>query len=98
MNPPQEKSSQEKSPQETPSQETLESAWQEFLTRQCARTAIDGIVTTVLPFGAFVELFDGVQGLLHRSEWSAEPEVGSAVSVRILQLDLANRRVSLAPA
>jgi len=81
-----------------PQHETPESAWQEFLTRQCARTAIDGVVTTVMPFGAFVELFDGVEGLLHRSEWSAEPQVGSAVSVRILRLDLANRRVSLTPA
>ncbi|MGH3905408.1 MAG: S1 RNA-binding domain-containing protein [Pseudonocardiaceae bacterium] len=51
----------------SPQHETPESARQEFLTRQCARTAIDGIVTTVLPFGAFVELFDGVEGLLHRS-------------------------------
>lgn len=82
----------------SPQHDTPESAWQEFLTRQCARTAIDGTVTTVLPFGAFVELPEGVVGLLHRSEWVAEPEVGSAVSVRILQLDLAKRRVSLVPA
>lgn len=84
--------------QELPHQETSESAWQAFLTQQCARTAIDGTVVSVVPFGAFVELPEGVHGLLHRSEWTAQPQVGSAVSVRILQLDLAQRRVSLAPA
>jgi small subunit ribosomal protein S1 len=82
----------------SPQHETPESAWQAFITQQCARTAIDGTVTTITPFGAFVELPEGVVGLLHRSEWAAEPQVGSAVSVRILQLDLAKRRVSLVPA
>lgn len=59
---------------------------------------MNGIVTSIVPFGAFVRLHEGVEGLLHRSEWSAEPELGAAVSVQILQLDLVNRRVSLAPA
>lgn len=82
----------------TPQHLTPEPAWQAFLARQCARTPIDGVVTSVMPFGAFVKLHEGVEGLLHRSEWSAEPQPGAAVSVRILHLDLANRRVSLAPA
>ena len=80
----------------TPHQTTSESAWQQFLTQQCARTPVNGIVTSIVPFGAFVKLHDGVDGLLHQSEWSAEPELGATVSVRILQLDLVNRRVSLA--
>jgi ribosomal protein S1 len=80
----------------TPHQITPESTWQQFLTQQCARTPVNGIVTSIMPFGAFVKLHDGIHGLLHRSEWSAEPEIGAAVSVRILQLDLVNRRVSLA--
>ncbi|MGH3672519.1 MAG: S1 RNA-binding domain-containing protein [Pseudonocardiaceae bacterium] len=82
----------------SPQRDTPEPAWQAFLTRQCARTAIDGTVTTIMPFGAFIALSEGIVGLLHRSVWSAEPQVGSTMSVRILQLDLANRRVSLAPA
>jgi small subunit ribosomal protein S1 len=77
---------------------TTESAWQEFLRRQCARTAIDGTVTAVVPFGAFVKVHEDVEGLLHRDEWSEQPKVGSPVTVRILDLDLANRRVSLAQA
>jgi ribosomal protein S1 len=81
-----------------PHQITPEPAWQHVLAQQCARTPVNGIVTSIVPFGAFVRLHDGVEGLLHRSEWSAEPELGAAVSVRIPQLDLVNRRVSLAPA
>jgi ribosomal protein S1 len=81
-----------------PQHSTPESAWQEFLRQQCARTPLDGVVTSVVPFGAFIRLHDGVDGLLHRSEWSAEPQVGASVTVRILDLDLANRRVSLAQA
>jgi small subunit ribosomal protein S1 len=76
--------------------ELPQAVWQDFLTRQCARTPLVGTVTAVLPFGAFVRLDDAVDGLLHRSEWSSEPEVGSEVSVRILALDLDKRRVSLA--
>lgn len=75
-----------------------EHAWEGFLTRQCSRTPLDGTVTAITPFGAFVRFEDGVEGLLHVSEWNGEPEVGSTVSVRILQLDLTRRRVSLAPA
>jgi small subunit ribosomal protein S1 len=82
----------------TPQHITPDSAWQEFLVQQCGRAAIDGTVTSIVPFGAFVKLHNGVEGLLHKSEWAAEPECGAAVSVRILQLDLVNRRVSLAPA
>ncbi len=72
-----------------------EPAWREFLTWQLGRTPIDGTVRTVLPFGAFVELPGGVQGVLHVSEWRDEPQVGRPLSVRILGLDLDRRRVSL---
>jgi ribosomal protein S1 len=81
-----------------PQHSTPESAWQEFLRQQCARMPIEGVVTEVVPFGAFVRLHEGVDGLLHRSEWSGEPQVGSPVTVRVLDLDLATRRVSLAQA
>ena len=78
---------------------TRESDWLEFLVRQCARTPIEGTVTAVVPFGAFVRVHDGVDGLLHASEWAGrQPQVGDTVDVRILQLDLVKRRVSLAPA
>lgn len=75
------------------------SAWEAFLTRQCAPHPIQGTDVSVTPFGAFVRLAEGVDGLLHRDQWAGtEPEVGSTVSVRLLELDLSRRRASLAVA
>ena len=48
--------------------------------------------------GAFLEVAPGIHGLLHRSSWSEEPEIGSTISVRIAQLDIENKRMSLVPA
>ena len=75
-----------------------ESDWLEFLVGQCARTPIDGTVTAVVPFGAFVEVHNGVFGLLHASEWAEQPQVGARIPVRVRDLDLDRRRLSLAPA
>lgn len=61
-------------------------------------------VVRLAPFGAFVEVLPGVEGLVHVSEMSwtrrvNKPEeivaVGDAVSVRIKELDVPNRRISL---
>jgi small subunit ribosomal protein S1 len=75
-----------------------ESAWQDFLLHQCARTPLQGTVSAVVPFGCFVRLHDGVDALIHISVWPERPQVGDVVSVRIQDLDLVNRRVSLRPA
>lgn len=77
---------------------TPEPAWQQFLTDQCGRTPIEGVVVSVLPFGAFVRLGGGVDGLLHMSEWAREPRLGQIVTVRVIALDLTRRRVSLTAA
>ncbi len=64
---------------------------------------VDGTVTYVTGFGAFVRLSDGVEGLIHRSELADPPprrpdkvvRVGQQVRVRILEVDEANRRIAL---
>ena len=70
-------------------------AWQEFVANYGSGTVIDGWVTTVVPFGAFVEVAEGIQGLLHESDWFARPKPGSAIQVRITRIDVENRRISL---
>ncbi|GAY13177.1 hypothetical protein [Pseudonocardia sp. N23] len=50
---------------------TPEPAWLQFLTDQCARTPIHGVAVSVLPFGTFLRLADGIDGVLHISEWAA---------------------------
>jgi polyribonucleotide nucleotidyltransferase len=59
---------------------------------------LDGRVTQVLPFGAFVEVAEGIQGLLPKSAWSAQPVTGSRIAVRIASIDVENRRMSLVQA
>ncbi|HEX4723408.1 MAG TPA: S1 RNA-binding domain-containing protein [Pseudonocardiaceae bacterium] len=72
--------------------------WQRFLVDHADGGVVTGTVVDVQPFGAFVELADGIHGLLHRSVWTIEPATGATVSVRIGNVDLAGRRVSLNPA
>jgi small subunit ribosomal protein S1 len=63
--------------------------------------AVDGRVTGVASFGFFVDVGDGVEGLVHRSEIAGGParlidiEPGSKVTVRVLSVDEWNRRIAL---
>jgi ribosomal protein S1 len=69
-----------------------------FLARCAAGDVLEGTVADVAPFGAFVEVADGVHGLLHHSEWKERPEPGAAVRVQVLDIDVDNARMSLRPA
>ena len=64
---------------------------------------LDGKVTTVMPYGAFVEIFPGVEGLVHISEvsWSRveKPEevlhTGDPVRVKVLAIEKGQKRNAL---
>jgi len=56
---------------------------------------VTGEVSKVVPFGAFVRIADGADGLLHGE---ADVQEGSSVRVRILAIDQEKRRASLAKA
>ncbi|WP_163507988.1 S1 RNA-binding domain-containing protein [Fodinicola acaciae] len=76
---------------------SLES-WTDFVSRHAAGGVLAGRVSAVVPFGVFVEVADGIEGLLPRGNWLSERTeraIGSTVSVRIDVLDPENRRVSL---
>jgi small subunit ribosomal protein S1 len=72
--------------------------WQRFLADHADGGPVTGQVVDVQPFGVFVELADGIHGLLHVSNYTTEPAVGETISVRIENVDLAGRRMSLAQA
>jgi small subunit ribosomal protein S1 len=82
---------------------TLEDPWHEFARTNTIGQIVPGSVTKVVPFGAFVRLDDGIEGLVHISELAerhvevAEQVVraGSAVFVKVLDIDLRRRRISL---
>jgi small subunit ribosomal protein S1 len=66
---------------------------------------VAGHVTALVPFGVFVRVAEGIEGLLPLSDLSAEPvdsppgcvEVGEAITVRIAEVDVPRRRVRLGP-
>ncbi|MEU4228224.1 S1 RNA-binding domain-containing protein [Nonomuraea sp. NPDC026600] len=68
----------------------MSNAWEGFTSRHAVGDVLDGSVARVVPFGAFIEVADGVHGLLVGSD---RPEAGSSVSVRIAEIDHDNRRL-----
>jgi small subunit ribosomal protein S1 len=82
---------------------TQEDPWREFERKHQTGEVIDGAVTKLVPFGAFVRLGEGIEGLVHISELSEQhvesPEqvvqVGDQVRVKVVDVDVARRRISL---
>ncbi len=83
--------------------QTLEDPWSVFSQANEVGTIIEGKVTKTVPFGAFVAIGDGVEGLVHVSEIAMhrvespemELSIGQTISVKITELDTNRRRVSL---
>jgi len=82
---------------------TQQDPWQEFASDHRAGELVYGRITKLVPFGAFVQVGDGIEGLVHISEMSAHhvdlPEQvvtpGEELWVKIIDLDLQRRRISL---
>jgi small subunit ribosomal protein S1 len=82
---------------------TQEDPWREFERKHQTGEVIDGAVTKLVPFGAFVRVGEGIEGLVHISELSDQhvesPEqvvsVGQVVRVKVVDVDVSRRRISL---
>jgi len=82
---------------------TQEDPWREFERKNQTGEIITGTVTKLVPFGAFVRVGEGVEGLVHISELANEhvesPEhvvqVGQEVRVKVVDVDVTRRRISL---
>jgi small subunit ribosomal protein S1 len=83
--------------------QTQEDPWQRVVDTYNVNDELEGKVTKVVTFGAFVEILDGVEGLVHISELAPHHienpreivEQGDKVKVRILEIDSERRRLSL---
>nr|MBA3366326.1 30S ribosomal protein S1 [Actinomycetota bacterium] len=83
--------------------QTQSDPWQQVVESYGESDVVEGRVTKVVTFGAFVEILPGVEGLVHISELAAHHvenprEVvaqGQAVNVLILEVDADRRRLSL---
>ncbi|HEY9497990.1 MAG TPA: S1 RNA-binding domain-containing protein, partial [Terrimesophilobacter sp.] len=82
---------------------TQEDPWQLFARTHAIGQVAPGKVTKLVPFGAFVRVADGIEGLVHISELSGKHvelaeqvvSVGEEVFVKVIDIDLERRRISL---
>jgi small subunit ribosomal protein S1 len=83
--------------------QTRKDPWQEIVERVSVGETINGRVTKLVSFGAFVEVAEGVEGLIHISELAdhhveTPDEIvrsGDEVEARIIDVDAKRRRLSL---
>jgi small subunit ribosomal protein S1 len=82
---------------------TQEDPWQQFARTHAIGQVVPGKVTKLVPFGAFVRVDEGIEGLVHISELAERhveiPEqvvqVNDAIFVKVIDIDLERRRISL---
>lgn len=81
-----------------------EQPWDKFVKSYKVEDTVKGTVTSVMPYGAFVKIIDGVEALLHISDMSWTKNVkhpkelvskGQAVEVKILSIDEAGQKVNV---
>ena len=77
--------------------------WSAFVGQFKVGDVVTAKITSMMPFGAFAEVYEDVEGLIHISRISmekiAKPEdvltLGQEVQVKITDIDLENRKLSL---
>lgn len=82
---------------------TQQDPWAEFAEGHAVGQLVYGRVTKLVQFGSFVQVGDGIEGLVHISEMSAHHvenpgdivTPGEELWVKIIDLDLERRRISL---
>jgi len=84
--------------------QALGDPWAQAAQKFAAGTVIEGPVTSITKFGAFVQLAEGIEGMVHVSEISAEKriehpqdalKVGQVVKAQVLELDIEKRQLRL---
>jgi small subunit ribosomal protein S1 len=84
--------------------QALGDPWVEVAERFAVGTAVEGPVISITKFGAFVQLTEGVEGMIHISDMSAEKrinhpqevlKIGQLVKAQVLAIDMAKRQMRL---
>jgi small subunit ribosomal protein S1 len=84
--------------------QTLGDPWADAAQKFAVSSVIEGSVTSLTRFGAFVQLSEGVEGMIHISDMSAEKrishpqdilKVGQLVKAQVLEIDTEKRRLKL---
>jgi small subunit ribosomal protein S1 len=83
--------------------DTLPGPWNQISEKLQVGSVVEGTVRRLVSFGAFVELFPGVEGLVHISQISNKHigtphevlEEGQQVKVKVLDINITDQRISL---
>jgi len=84
--------------------QTLGDPWADAAQRFAVGSVIEGPVTSLTKFGAFVQISEGIEGMIHVSDISAEKrinhpqdvlKVGQSVKAQVLEVDSEKRRLKL---
>src|SRR5580698_6171619 len=84
--------------------QTLGDPWADVAQKFAVGSAVEGPITSLTKFGAFVQLSEGVEGMIHVSDISAEKRinvpadvlrVGQIVKAQVLAIDLEKRQMRL---
>jgi small subunit ribosomal protein S1 len=84
--------------------QALGDPWSDAATKFAVGLAVEGAVTSLTKFGAFVQLSEGIEGMIHVSDMSAEKrinhpqdllKVGQSVKAQVLEVDTEKRRLKL---
>lgn len=84
--------------------QALGDPWERLEAQHPVGSVVQGVVQKTTNFGAFVEIAEGVEGLLHVSDITSDRRLnhpnevvktGQSVTVKVLEIDRANRRLKL---
>jgi small subunit ribosomal protein S1 len=84
--------------------QALGDPWKEAAQKFPVGSVVEGPVVSLTKFGAFVQLAEGVEGMIHVSDMSAEKRInhpqdmlraGQSVKAQVLELDVEKRRIKL---
>jgi small subunit ribosomal protein S1 len=84
--------------------QALGDPWADVAQKFAVGSVINGPVTSLTKFGAFVQLSEGVEGMIHISDMSAEKrinhpqdmlKVGQLITAQVLEVDAEKRRLKL---
>lgn len=82
---------------------TEDNPWEKFKANYKIGDQIQATIVSITPFGAFAQIIDGVDGLIHISQLANKRvenvkdivSVGDVVDVKIIDIDIENKRISI---
>ena len=82
---------------------TEDNPWEKFKATYKVGDIVDATIVSITPFGAFAQIMDGVDGLIHISQLADKRvenvkdivAIGDVVKVKIIDIDIDNKRISI---